>query len=91
MDIISPLFTEETVNDLDLVFVGGFRDSITLRADDTVFHDAHYIIVTVAKPPETITIHRDNVLVERNRTRVIKWPIKGSPIVGAQSQNPIAD
>ena len=88
MEIKSPLFTEETVTDFDIVYMGGFKDQITLRKGDIVRHLPNGdVTITTIQPPELITVVRVNVLSYRTRERVIRWPV-AKPVIGdAQSQN----
>ena len=73
MDITSPpAFTEETVTDFDIMYVGGLRDSLTLRKGDTFVVTLAQRTLTFKCGGETITANWDNILTYRRQERVIK-------------------
>lgn len=80
MELKSDPFTEETVIDLDVIFVGGLRDSITLRRDDTYKTFPGTVEVLIASTSEEIIMERRNILSRRLHTRTIRRPIKGTPV-----------
>lgn len=81
MDITSPpAFLDETVTDVDILYVGGTVDSLTLRATDT--YDVTPYTIVVKTPTETITCERKNMLSWRTRQRVHRTMLdkEGKPI-----------
>ena len=80
MEIISePAFIEEQVTDLDVVFVGGLRDSLTLRPGDELTFCTNTVEAKVKYPPELIVMNRSNILSHRIRQRTIRKPVTEAP------------
>ena len=73
-------FTEEKVTDLDVVFIGGLRDTITLRTEDDLTVFPGILQIKIMKPAEFIVMSRSNILSYRTRNRIIRRPLIVAPI-----------
>jgi hypothetical protein len=63
-----PAYTEELVTDLDIIYVGGLRDTITLHATDTMMISEDEIVLTLTRADNAIEHHyisRDKILCRR--------------------------
>ena len=81
----SEQFIEEQVTDLDVIFVGGLHDTITLRTEDDLAVFPGVLDIRIKKPVEHITMIRSNILSYRTRRRTIRRSITGSPVQSLQS------
>mgnify|MGYP001558142787 CR=1 FL=1 len=81
MDITSePAYIEETVTNIDLAFLSGVVP-LTIRPanGDTIVENPDTLIITVADPPEVITVQKPNLLWRGVRKQTIRRLIKGAP------------
>jgi hypothetical protein len=86
MDIVSPLFTEETVTDIDVEFSSGRVKELTLFPADSYVDTPGGIDVNIAIPREAISLNKAHIAWYSIRERVIRRPI-AKPIT-ADSQSP---
>jgi len=75
-NLTSPSETlEETVTDIDLLFVGGLRETITLLQADTLDRSkggGDIIQIEIASPKETIVYYKRQIIGLRIRERVLR-------------------
>lgn len=81
MELLSePAFTEETVTDIDIIYIGDGRESLTLHEGDTFTISKADRTFTFVLGEETVVSNWDNVLTYKRRKRVVRTPLKGAPI-----------
>lgn len=71
-----PEMIEETVTDVDTLFVGGIRDSLTLREADTISRRPNMIVINIVNPPEEIVYYLRHIVSTRTQVRVMRKPVK---------------
>ncbi len=81
MELISqPETTDELVTDLDLIFLGGTSESLTLRPADQLTVDERSVRVKIAAagsfPEEDIIYFVRQIIGMKIRKRVVKRPVK---------------
>ncbi len=67
-----PETLEETVTDVDFLFVGGLRESITLLQADMWAEDNGVIAIHLDAPKEEIVYYKRHIIGTRTRKRVLR-------------------
>ncbi len=67
-----PETLEETVTDIDLLFIGGLRETITLLQADTLLTEGEELRMEIASPEESIVYYKRHIIGTRIRERVLR-------------------
>jgi hypothetical protein len=77
MELISkPETIDEQVTDIDLIFVNGGNDTLTLRLEDAYKLTVQLLKIEIATPRESITYFTRNIIGMKIRERIIRRPVK---------------